>query len=86
MHEIKDELIKELMWNKRKLGYDLNGTLKGIKKELDVRTEQLVDDVLARRNNKELYLAAREQVKVYFSKKKEDKPVREKTLGTPCFE
>lgn len=87
MEDIKQELMKEVVKNKRKLSLDLNGTLYNIKRELDWRTERLVDDVLAKRNNKELYLKAREEVKVYFSKKKENNmTIREKTLGTPCFE
>lgn len=59
MMDIKEDLIKELKCNKRKLSLDPNGTLRTIRKELDDRTEKLVDEVLARRNNKDVYLKAR---------------------------
>jgi hypothetical protein len=76
MHDIKQDLMKELVRNKRKLSVDLNGTLRNIRKELDGRTDKLVEDVLTKRKNKELYLKAREQVKVYFTQKKESQSER----------
>lgn len=76
MHDIKQDLMKELVRNKRKLSVDLNGTLRNIRRELDGRTDKLVEDVLTKRKNKELYLKAREQVKVYFTQKKDSQSER----------
>jgi hypothetical protein len=67
---------------------NINNVLSDVMHQLDTKTDMVVEEVLAKRKSKGLYVRARENVKSYFSKKKEEKEItkREKTLGTPCFE
>jgi hypothetical protein len=52
---------------------NLNSVLSDVMRQLDTKTEMVVEEVLAKRRNKGLYIKARENIKTYFSKKKEEK-------------
>lgn len=74
--------------DKTRNGSDMNSVLSDMRKQLDLKTQLVVDEVMTKRRNKEVYGRAREDVKTYFSKKKEEREgyKREKTLETPYFE
>lgn len=71
MVDVKNALITQVIKEANRC--TLDQVLTHIKKELDCKTEEIVEDVLKKRQGKDIYLKAREEVKSYLSMKKEDK-------------
>jgi len=56
---------------KTRNGNNMNTVLADMRKQLDASTQLIMEEVMAKRRNKEVYGRAREDLKTYFSKKKE---------------